>query len=1451
MSFNSNYPAMQSLSLLKRSINSIDPNESIETKIKRNQVETFMLRSEEAKRWIEDFHCIHLDNCEMIRTSSPFDEDVAMTQNDLIDLLKDGELILKLVAPFTKKEIKIHKNINLTSRMGFMKATDNINQFQEICKELGFPTTYLFSVPELWERKNISKVISCIHALAKYLEKKGYLKANGYPTLKSIAPNLSFEYNSYLFKKIEHDLMKIRDELNFNFDFDTLDLNDLYVDIFEDETVISDEDTMCPSQCRVDAISNFLKLEDELFLLVQLRNSKGEAITKSSLHNVVMDIYKNTQSYDLNSQILNTPIIENMSFKDGGRGCYECKVNLKEYSFVPGEYIVHARLDGNKLSPFRFAIDTGKPSALKTEILDGSELECDHFEGYVYQFSLLVKDDLGNIVKDEKRVKLDLKLGFGGGNKFINVKHATYIQSLNNGCYVLYFLTPLPGEYELNLFINDNMHVEFPKKFETIKLDTLSARFEEIIDKDNRVVIQGQTYISSFDQESSPFWLSILTENRISSEKLSSIELSLLNEVLGKVSNSWLENAQSNAFQYYLDKNYVDPEFDGESIIDYRLLNAGDTAWRIIERFTTDRENILFKYLKNSKFLSNFGISQVVLSDEKRDWSDYENLFNEQQEFTNLSHIEIDSGESDLLYSLLHPHMCSKSFWVWCSNKIHLAKEKGKLKYKDIERKISLYDIKEMTLKEYFDDQTFDSPRKSDIKHFSDLELKVAQRFIFEVMNGMQELLLVKSFSQISYKLDQLAKEAFEDFKKINTIATTVITKTSYLGNSDTTEEINSTIKSNAKTLITTIRNAYIHIMSNFCKNIRDKLLTEHYRISINSSNETILASRLVNMSASDLWSEWFEIFLREASILPRKIQVQHLQFPLPPNAFQKVKRTSAYSIQVPLNKYFDSTLNDLSNIPSKGSNLTGLINPWKIAFLKDSNVVFEGIRSGSLSSNTNNDSRRQEIGRQNTKELLVFAAMNQAKRFSREELTDLKNRGCVLQIPFTSLSLMTPFFVPDREDRITLEHAQFLLERFEKNEVIPIQVDLHDDLPPLKLSVRYSMPVLVNFGTNIAMKTFKRGIVFQRMINCRKYGMRNFEKKVNNYLEVSSRRRKIIREEFVSEIVNRLGSTREGQLYKQTIDGRTFNVERCYLIMEKKRLNNLKKIQILDIQISQLQSKLEILIQEYVVPNLNNATQIEIVCKWKVSSIVNDILKLHHEIYKLEKEFQDLKEMMTWDEQFVNELKVTLQQRGITSDLLNEYADLFKREKDIWEMYMEVRDLYHNYHHEDFAYSLYETNDVMKVDPYAVSVLIAIITFSLGEQFHFCCKTGLSRTGELHDQILEYCEWRYQFGFFPEQKKDKETFNKHRKAIHSIIALNGCTHEIARYNTGIPGSKVNKNVSGRFLPGLYDKYNGLSSFDKISKPSFMSREKLSKFKKLISTECGMDTSIPNLNSSI
>lgn len=149
--------------------------------------------------------------------------------------------------------------------------------------------------------------------------------------------------------------------------------------------------------------------------------------------------------------------------------------------------------------------------------------------------------------------------------------------------------------------------------------------------------------------------------------------------------------------------------------------------------------------------------------------------------------------------------------------------------------------------------------------------------------------------------------------------------------------------------------------------------------------------------------------------------------------------------------------------------------------------------------------------------------------------------------------------------------------------------------------------------------------------------------------------------------------------------------------------------------------------------------------------------------------------------------------------------------------MFEDLRHLYHSKSFESFAQGLVESNEVKEVDPYAVPVRIMLLSFVIGDQLHFNCKSGKDRTGIAQDQVQEYAELRALLNEYPNSRQEKKQFNDFRRMVFTNIALNSGSLEIIRQNLALPGSKTDATVSGRFMPGFYTRYRGLSTLSKAT----------------------------------
>jgi hypothetical protein len=67
------------------------------------------------------------------------------------------------------------------------RHSDNSNFFFAACRKSGLPELFIFELTDLYDKKNIPKVIYCIHALSHYLAKKGIA-----PKIKNLIGQIEF-----------------------------------------------------------------------------------------------------------------------------------------------------------------------------------------------------------------------------------------------------------------------------------------------------------------------------------------------------------------------------------------------------------------------------------------------------------------------------------------------------------------------------------------------------------------------------------------------------------------------------------------------------------------------------------------------------------------------------------------------------------------------------------------------------------------------------------------------------------------------------------------------------------------------------------------------------------------------------------------------------------------------------------------------------------------------------------------------------------------------------------------------------------------------------------------------------------------------------------------------------------------------------------------------------------
>ncbi|KAJ7890806.1 hypothetical protein B0H13DRAFT_2530496 [Mycena leptocephala] len=113
----------------------------------------------EAQQWIEG--CLN--------------EELEFGVVELEDGLRNGVVLAKLVRVFRPGAVK---RIYDAPKLDF-RHSDNINHFFNFVREIGLPEGFIFELTDLYDKKNLPKVIYCIHALSHLLARRGMAERIG------------------------------------------------------------------------------------------------------------------------------------------------------------------------------------------------------------------------------------------------------------------------------------------------------------------------------------------------------------------------------------------------------------------------------------------------------------------------------------------------------------------------------------------------------------------------------------------------------------------------------------------------------------------------------------------------------------------------------------------------------------------------------------------------------------------------------------------------------------------------------------------------------------------------------------------------------------------------------------------------------------------------------------------------------------------------------------------------------------------------------------------------------------------------------------------------------------------------------------------------------------------------------------------------------------------------
>ncbi|XP_006460082.1 hypothetical protein AGABI2DRAFT_202767 [Agaricus bisporus var. bisporus H97] len=104
------------------------------------------------------------------------EEEIGFDIVEMEEGLRNGVLLAKLVRVFHPQSVR---RIFESSNLRDYRHSDNINIFFGFVRDVGLPEGFIFELTDLYEKKNIPKVIYCIHALSHLLARRGLAQQIG------------------------------------------------------------------------------------------------------------------------------------------------------------------------------------------------------------------------------------------------------------------------------------------------------------------------------------------------------------------------------------------------------------------------------------------------------------------------------------------------------------------------------------------------------------------------------------------------------------------------------------------------------------------------------------------------------------------------------------------------------------------------------------------------------------------------------------------------------------------------------------------------------------------------------------------------------------------------------------------------------------------------------------------------------------------------------------------------------------------------------------------------------------------------------------------------------------------------------------------------------------------------------------------------------------------------
>ncbi|KAF0984705.1 hypothetical protein FDP41_000604 [Naegleria fowleri] len=392
----------------------------------------FLVRQEEAKRWIE----------ELVQENLP-----PGTAN-FGENLRDGIFLAKLGKIFAPSAIKKINTPKSGSVLEFM-AVDNITQFFEACKKVNFPDHYVFEVTDLWELKNIYKVVHCLHTLSLHLYR------NGLAIRMQNLQKANLKFSREEIEKTQKLIEDIADNA-MAFPVDIEEVGDEGTDSSMDDVL---EDLADPSMCDAegDGLTRAVAGVEASFTITA-RDSDGQVLTEGNETFRVTLFSVNLESSSAESgnsdaaAASHERVVIQAQVKNNNDGTYSVtytpeKAGQYRMELVLWDEETQEEVDQlSKVSPQNVTVLSNPKSDPSKSVLDGAGIGT-AVAGVKTEFTLTSFDKYGNLGRGGE--KFTAKLTSGSEEVECDV------EDLGQGKYRFSYVCPKSGDYSLNVKLED------------------------------------------------------------------------------------------------------------------------------------------------------------------------------------------------------------------------------------------------------------------------------------------------------------------------------------------------------------------------------------------------------------------------------------------------------------------------------------------------------------------------------------------------------------------------------------------------------------------------------------------------------------------------------------------------------------------------------------------------------------------------------------------------------------------------------------------------------------------------------------------------------------------------------------------------------------------------------------------------------------------------------------